>query len=179
MLVWGGGGVKFKPRNAPSFCQIDRRDKCICRSKDFAPPILKNGGGSGALRRMDVVLFCTSLDLQAAWRVYATNLSRTDLTSTWDYYERTVSVPMYRCVLTCRPSVSMDVPAVPLSACLCLQVDPSSQSAGLAEEPEEQIRTFFQVCESLYKNQNHLSQQKETFKSTNQLIKMRSSESVY
>ncbi|MEQ2201853.1 hypothetical protein XENOCAPTIV_019251, partial [Xenoophorus captivus] len=32
----------------------------------------------------------------AAWRVYATNLSRTDLTSTWDYYERTVSVPMYR-----------------------------------------------------------------------------------
>lgn len=34
--------------------------------------------------------------LQAAWRVYATNLTRTDLTSTWDYYERTVSVPMYR-----------------------------------------------------------------------------------
>ncbi|XP_029942618.1 potassium voltage-gated channel subfamily KQT member 2-like [Salarias fasciatus] len=34
--------------------------------------------------------------IQAAWRVYATNLSRTDLTSTWDYYERTVSVPMYR-----------------------------------------------------------------------------------
>uniref|UniRef100_A0A8C4HZK1 Potassium voltage-gated channel subfamily KQT member 2 n=1 Tax=Dicentrarchus labrax TaxID=13489 RepID=A0A8C4HZK1_DICLA len=33
--------------------------------------------------------------IQAAWRVYATNLSRTDLTSTWDYYERTVSVPMY------------------------------------------------------------------------------------
>uniref|UniRef100_A0AAX7SKZ8 Potassium voltage-gated channel, KQT-like subfamily, member 2b n=1 Tax=Astatotilapia calliptera TaxID=8154 RepID=A0AAX7SKZ8_ASTCA len=29
--------------------------------------------------------------VQAAWRVYATNLSRTDLTSTWDYYERTVS----------------------------------------------------------------------------------------
>ncbi|XP_062852710.1 potassium voltage-gated channel subfamily KQT member 2 isoform X2 [Trichomycterus rosablanca] len=34
--------------------------------------------------------------VQAAWRVYATNLSRTDLQSTWDYYERTVSVPMYR-----------------------------------------------------------------------------------
>ncbi|KAK1796417.1 hypothetical protein P4O66_009469, partial [Electrophorus voltai] len=34
--------------------------------------------------------------IQAAWRVYATNLSRTDLQSTWDYYERTVSVPMYR-----------------------------------------------------------------------------------
>uniref|UniRef100_A0A8D3CF55 Potassium voltage-gated channel subfamily KQT member 2-like n=1 Tax=Scophthalmus maximus TaxID=52904 RepID=A0A8D3CF55_SCOMX len=33
--------------------------------------------------------------IQAAWRVYATNLSRTDLSSTWDYYERTVSVPMY------------------------------------------------------------------------------------
>uniref|UniRef100_A0A8D0AD80 Potassium voltage-gated channel subfamily Q member 2 n=1 Tax=Sander lucioperca TaxID=283035 RepID=A0A8D0AD80_SANLU len=33
--------------------------------------------------------------IQAAWRVYATNLSRTDLNSTWDYYERTVSVPMY------------------------------------------------------------------------------------
>ena len=36
------------------------------------------------------------LCVQAAWRVYATNLSRSDLTSTWDYYERTVSVPMYR-----------------------------------------------------------------------------------
>ncbi|XP_059184889.1 potassium voltage-gated channel subfamily KQT member 2-like isoform X2 [Centropristis striata] len=36
--------------------------------------------------------------VQAAWRVYATNLSRTDLTSTWDYYERTVSVPMYRLI---------------------------------------------------------------------------------
>ncbi|KAM6947084.1 potassium voltage-gated channel subfamily KQT member 2-like [Lycodopsis pacificus] len=34
--------------------------------------------------------------IQLAWRVYATNLSRTDLNSTWDYYERTVSVPMYR-----------------------------------------------------------------------------------
>ncbi|KAM8917372.1 potassium voltage-gated channel subfamily KQT member 2-like isoform 6-T6 [Spinachia spinachia] len=34
--------------------------------------------------------------IQAAWRVYATNLSRTDLNSTWDYYKRTVSVPMYR-----------------------------------------------------------------------------------
>ncbi|XP_078139677.1 potassium voltage-gated channel subfamily KQT member 2 isoform X5 [Centroberyx gerrardi] len=36
--------------------------------------------------------------IQAAWRFYATNLSRTDLTSTWDYYERTVSVPMYRLI---------------------------------------------------------------------------------
>uniref|UniRef100_A0A3P8WY53 Potassium voltage-gated channel subfamily Q member 2 n=1 Tax=Cynoglossus semilaevis TaxID=244447 RepID=A0A3P8WY53_CYNSE len=36
--------------------------------------------------------------IQAAWRVYATNLSRTDLSSTWDYYERTVSVPMYRLI---------------------------------------------------------------------------------
>ncbi|XP_051986119.1 potassium voltage-gated channel subfamily KQT member 2 isoform X5 [Xyrauchen texanus] len=33
--------------------------------------------------------------IQAAWRFYATNLNRTDLFSTWDYYERTVSVPMY------------------------------------------------------------------------------------
>ncbi|KTF83758.1 hypothetical protein cypCar_00027255, partial [Cyprinus carpio] len=33
--------------------------------------------------------------IQAAWRFYATNLNRTDLYSTWDYYERTVSVPMY------------------------------------------------------------------------------------
>lgn len=39
-----------------------------------------------------------SLHVQAAWRVYATNLTRTDLTSTWDYYERTASVPMYRWV---------------------------------------------------------------------------------
>lgn len=38
------------------------------------------------------------LSAQAAWRVYATNLSRSDLTSTWDYYERSASVPMYRCV---------------------------------------------------------------------------------
>lgn len=33
---------------------------------------------------------------QSAWRFYATNLSRTDLHSTWQYYERTVTVPMYR-----------------------------------------------------------------------------------
>ncbi|XP_053101576.1 potassium voltage-gated channel subfamily KQT member 2 isoform X4 [Hemicordylus capensis] len=33
--------------------------------------------------------------IQAAWRFYATNLSRTDLHSTWNYYERTVTVPMY------------------------------------------------------------------------------------
>uniref|UniRef100_A0A8C9WLN4 Potassium voltage-gated channel subfamily Q member 2 n=1 Tax=Scleropages formosus TaxID=113540 RepID=A0A8C9WLN4_SCLFO len=37
--------------------------------------------------------------IQAAWRFYATNLTRTDLQSTWDYYERTVSVPMYRYLL--------------------------------------------------------------------------------
>ncbi|KAG5838053.1 hypothetical protein ANANG_G00219710 [Anguilla anguilla] len=36
--------------------------------------------------------------IQAAWRFYATNLTRTDLLSTWDYYERTVSVPMYRLI---------------------------------------------------------------------------------
>ncbi|KAK9973838.1 hypothetical protein ABG768_024540 [Culter alburnus] len=36
--------------------------------------------------------------IQAAWRFYATNLNRTDLHSTWDYYERTVSVPMYRLI---------------------------------------------------------------------------------
>ncbi|KAM9341946.1 potassium voltage-gated channel subfamily KQT member 2-like [Pholidichthys leucotaenia] len=34
--------------------------------------------------------------IQAAWRFYATNLSRTDLLCTWDFYEQTVSVPMYR-----------------------------------------------------------------------------------
>ncbi|XP_053565022.1 potassium voltage-gated channel subfamily KQT member 2 isoform X1 [Bombina bombina] len=33
--------------------------------------------------------------IQAAWRFYATNLSRMDLHSTWQYYERTVTVPMY------------------------------------------------------------------------------------
>lgn len=37
-----------------------------------------------------------ALPAQAAWRFYATNLSRTDLHSTWQYYERTVTVPMYR-----------------------------------------------------------------------------------
>uniref|UniRef100_A0A672LBJ4 Potassium voltage-gated channel subfamily Q member 2 n=1 Tax=Sinocyclocheilus grahami TaxID=75366 RepID=A0A672LBJ4_SINGR len=36
--------------------------------------------------------------IQNAWRFYATNLNRTDLYSTWDYYERTVSVPMYRLI---------------------------------------------------------------------------------
>ncbi|XP_062271166.1 LOW QUALITY PROTEIN: potassium voltage-gated channel subfamily KQT member 2-like [Scomber scombrus] len=36
--------------------------------------------------------------IQAAWRVYSTNLSRTDLTSTWDYYETSGSVPMYRLI---------------------------------------------------------------------------------
>ncbi|XP_057359146.1 potassium voltage-gated channel subfamily KQT member 2 isoform X10 [Manis pentadactyla] len=33
--------------------------------------------------------------IQSAWRFYATNLSRTDLHSTWQYYERTVTAPMY------------------------------------------------------------------------------------
>ncbi|XP_041081327.1 potassium voltage-gated channel subfamily KQT member 2-like isoform X7 [Polyodon spathula] len=33
--------------------------------------------------------------IQAAWRFYATSLTRTDMESTWNYYERTVSVPMY------------------------------------------------------------------------------------
>ncbi|XP_075383823.1 potassium voltage-gated channel subfamily KQT member 2 isoform X5 [Tenrec ecaudatus] len=33
--------------------------------------------------------------IQSAWRFYATNLSRTDLHSTWQYYERTMTVPMY------------------------------------------------------------------------------------
>ncbi|XP_075427614.1 potassium voltage-gated channel subfamily KQT member 2 isoform X2 [Ascaphus truei] len=36
--------------------------------------------------------------IQAAWRFYATNLSRLDLHSTWQYYERTVTVPMYRLI---------------------------------------------------------------------------------
>uniref|UniRef100_A0A1B8XXA7 Potassium voltage-gated channel subfamily KQT member 2 n=1 Tax=Xenopus tropicalis TaxID=8364 RepID=A0A1B8XXA7_XENTR len=36
--------------------------------------------------------------IQCAWRFYATNLSRMDLHSTWQYYERTVTVPMYRLI---------------------------------------------------------------------------------
>uniref|UniRef100_G1PXK7 Potassium voltage-gated channel subfamily Q member 2 n=1 Tax=Myotis lucifugus TaxID=59463 RepID=G1PXK7_MYOLU len=36
--------------------------------------------------------------VESAWRFYATNLSRTDLHSTWQYYERTVTVPMYRLI---------------------------------------------------------------------------------
>ncbi|XP_029911579.1 potassium voltage-gated channel subfamily KQT member 2-like isoform X6 [Myripristis murdjan] len=36
--------------------------------------------------------------IQAAWRFYATNLSRTDLLCTWEFYEQTVSVPMYRLI---------------------------------------------------------------------------------
>ncbi|KAK2505666.1 hypothetical protein MC885_016803 [Smutsia gigantea] len=36
--------------------------------------------------------------IQSAWRFYATNLSRTDLHSTWQYYERTVTAPMYRLI---------------------------------------------------------------------------------
>ncbi|XP_034551699.1 LOW QUALITY PROTEIN: potassium voltage-gated channel subfamily KQT member 2-like [Notolabrus celidotus] len=34
--------------------------------------------------------------IQGAWRFYATNLSRTDLVCTWDFYEQTVGIPMYR-----------------------------------------------------------------------------------
>uniref|UniRef100_A0A4W5MGZ8 Potassium voltage-gated channel, KQT-like subfamily, member 2a n=1 Tax=Hucho hucho TaxID=62062 RepID=A0A4W5MGZ8_9TELE len=34
--------------------------------------------------------------IQNAWRFYATNLARTDLLSTWDFYEENVSLPMYR-----------------------------------------------------------------------------------
>ncbi|XP_055021964.1 potassium voltage-gated channel subfamily KQT member 2-like isoform X1 [Boleophthalmus pectinirostris] len=36
--------------------------------------------------------------IQGAWRFYATNLSRTDLLCTWDFYEQTVAVPMYRII---------------------------------------------------------------------------------
>ncbi|XP_030278888.1 potassium voltage-gated channel, KQT-like subfamily, member 2a isoform X5 [Sparus aurata] len=36
--------------------------------------------------------------IQGAWRFYATNLSRTDLVCTWDFYEQTVAVPMYRLI---------------------------------------------------------------------------------
>ncbi|XP_068589909.1 potassium voltage-gated channel subfamily KQT member 2-like isoform X1 [Cebidichthys violaceus] len=36
--------------------------------------------------------------IQASWRFYATNLSRTDLLYTWDFYEQTVAVPMYRLI---------------------------------------------------------------------------------
>ncbi|XP_028265216.1 potassium voltage-gated channel subfamily KQT member 2-like isoform X3 [Parambassis ranga] len=36
--------------------------------------------------------------IQAAWRFYATNLSRTDLLCTWDFFEQTVAVPMYRII---------------------------------------------------------------------------------
>ncbi|XP_039869848.1 potassium voltage-gated channel subfamily KQT member 2-like isoform X3 [Simochromis diagramma] len=36
--------------------------------------------------------------IQAAWRFYATNLSRTDLVSTWDFYEQTVAILMYRLI---------------------------------------------------------------------------------
>uniref|UniRef100_A0A7N5ZTK0 Potassium voltage-gated channel, KQT-like subfamily, member 2b n=1 Tax=Anabas testudineus TaxID=64144 RepID=A0A7N5ZTK0_ANATE len=50
--------------------------------------------------------------IQAAWRVYATNLTRTDLTSTWDYYERTVSVPMYSVAPGVGPNPGLG-PAVP------------------------------------------------------------------
>nr|XP_019944322.1 PREDICTED: potassium voltage-gated channel subfamily KQT member 2-like isoform X8 [Paralichthys olivaceus] len=39
-----------------------------------------------------------SLSFQAAWRFYATNLSRTDLLCTWDFYEQTVAIPMYRLI---------------------------------------------------------------------------------
>uniref|UniRef100_A0A3Q3WP61 Uncharacterized protein n=1 Tax=Mola mola TaxID=94237 RepID=A0A3Q3WP61_MOLML len=36
--------------------------------------------------------------IQGAWRFYATNLSRTDLLCTWEFYEQTVAVPMYRLI---------------------------------------------------------------------------------
>ncbi|CDQ67598.1 unnamed protein product [Oncorhynchus mykiss] len=36
--------------------------------------------------------------IQNAWRFYATNLARTDLLSTWDFYEENVSLPMYRLI---------------------------------------------------------------------------------
>lgn len=52
---------------------------------------------------------------QAAWRFYATNLNRTDLHSTWDYYERTVSVPMYRYMHTVPSSTWFSLyPSIPL-----------------------------------------------------------------
>ncbi|XP_022350496.1 potassium voltage-gated channel subfamily KQT member 2 isoform X10 [Enhydra lutris kenyoni] len=45
--------------------------------------------------------------IQSAWRFYATNLSRTDLHSTWQYYERTVTVPMYSSRWGCQSRVGV------------------------------------------------------------------------
>ncbi|CAL8253731.1 unnamed protein product [Arctogadus glacialis] len=36
--------------------------------------------------------------IQASWRFYSTNLSRTDLFCTWEFFEQTVAVPMYRLI---------------------------------------------------------------------------------
>ncbi|KAJ8016432.1 hypothetical protein DPEC_G00007150 [Dallia pectoralis] len=36
--------------------------------------------------------------IQNAWRFYATNLARTDMLSTWDFYEENVSLQMYRLI---------------------------------------------------------------------------------
>uniref|UniRef100_A0A8C5FIT6 Potassium voltage-gated channel, KQT-like subfamily, member 2a n=1 Tax=Gadus morhua TaxID=8049 RepID=A0A8C5FIT6_GADMO len=36
--------------------------------------------------------------IQASWRFYSTNLSRTDLLCTWEFFEQTVAVPMYRLI---------------------------------------------------------------------------------
>nr|6FEG_A Chain A, Potassium voltage-gated channel subfamily KQT member 2,Potassium voltage-gated channel subfamily KQT member 2 [Homo sapiens]6FEH_A Chain A, Potassium voltage-gated channel subfamily KQT member 2,Potassium voltage-gated channel subfamily KQT member 2 [Homo sapiens] len=50
--------------------------------------------------------------IQSAWRFYATNLSRTDLHSTWQYYERTVTVPMYRGLEDLTPGLKVSIRAV-------------------------------------------------------------------
>ncbi|XP_049342127.1 potassium voltage-gated channel, KQT-like subfamily, member 2a isoform X1 [Astyanax mexicanus] len=39
-----------------------------------------------------------ALFIQSAWRFYSTNLTRSDLLATWDFFEQTVSVPMYRII---------------------------------------------------------------------------------
>lgn len=105
--------------------------------------------------------FMTSdwLLLQAAWRVYATNLSRTDLTSTWDYYERTVSVPMYRWVFTCGPSVPMDPAAVRSSARLCVSrlIPPLNQLDLLRNLKNKSGLSFRSVRDFMWESKPHIN----------------------
>uniref|UniRef100_A0A8C7HAU8 Potassium voltage-gated channel, KQT-like subfamily, member 2a n=1 Tax=Oncorhynchus kisutch TaxID=8019 RepID=A0A8C7HAU8_ONCKI len=49
--------------------------------------------------------------IQNAWRFYATNLARTDLLSTWDFYEENVSLPMYSHI-TMGTQTHMDYPYI-------------------------------------------------------------------
>lgn len=102
--LWARGRVSLIPHQLLWASYLSHKNKLSLRDEDrHGAPVLC---GWGLWRWVNSALPQQShlFPLQSAWRFYATNLSRTDLHSTWQYYERTVTVPMYR--YCARPSLT-------------------------------------------------------------------------